>query len=385
MEDITEFFRNFFMAENWPARWSCGRWTGFHGWMYIVSDIAIWSAYFAIPIIILVVIQKRKEELPFIKILWLFILFILACGTTHLIDAIMFWYPAYRLSSFFLLGTAIISWITVYFLVKILPQALSLKSPAQLETIISERTFALEESINHQRVLNRDLDHFVYSASHDLKSPINNIEGLMTLLKEEIIQYDNKECIDVINRIDNSLSRVKKTINNLTDVLKVQRNPYEDRAQLNFEELLKEIVFENEELIRKANAIIETDFEIENIYYSQTGLKSILYNLVSNAVKYKSEKRRPLIKIKTFKRGADVVLTVEDNGLGMDIVKHREKVFGIFKRLNDTVEGSGIGLYIIKRLIEENGGTIDASSEVDKGSIFTIIIPPVKQHNHEKI
>ena len=62
----------------------------------------------------------------------------------------------------------------------------------------------------------------------------------------------------------------------------------------------------------------------------------------------------------------------------MDIVKHREKIFGIFKRLNDTVEGSGIGLYIIKRLIEESGGTIDVSSEVDKGSVFTIIIPPIK-------
>ena len=346
--------------------------------MYILSDIAIWSAYFAIPIIIIVFILKRKQELPFIKIFWLFILFILACGTTHLIDAIMFWYPAYRLSSFLLLGTAVISWTTVFFLIKTLPQALSLKSPAQLERIISERTSALEESNNHHIVLNKNLDHFVYSASHDLKSPINNIEGLMTLLKEEVLQYNNKDCVEVINRIDSSLLSVKKTINNLTDVLKVQRNPYEDKVQLNFETLLKEIIFENEELIRKADAIIETDFGVEAINYSRTGLKSILYNLVSNAVKYRSDKRQSLIKVRTFIKDSNVVLTIEDNGLGMDIVKHREKIFGIFKRLNDTVEGSGIGLYIIKRLIEENGGTIDVSSEVDKGSVFTIIIPPIK-------
>ena len=378
MNDIVEFFRNLFRAENWPARWSCGRWTGFHGWMYILSDIAIWSAYFAISIIIIVFILKRKQELPFIKIFWLFILFILACGTTHLIDAIMFWYPAYRLSSFLLLGTAVIYWTTVFFLIKTLPQALSLKSPAQLERIISERTSALEESNNHHIVLNKNLDHFVYSASHDLKSPINNIEGLMTLLKEEVLQYNNKDCVEVINRIDSSLLSVKKTINNLTDVLKVQRNPYEDKVQLNFETLLKEIIFENEELIRKADAIIETDFGVEAINYSRTGLKSILYNLVSNAVKYRSDKRQSLIKVRTFIKDSNVVLTVEDNGLGMDIVKHREKIFGIFKRLNDTVEGSGIGLYIIKRLIEENGGTIDVSSEVDKGSVFTIIIPPIK-------
>ncbi|HSZ87074.1 MAG TPA: hypothetical protein VK787_13670, partial [Puia sp.] len=116
MKDITDFFKYFFNAENWPARWSCGKWSGFHGWLYILSDIAIWGAYFAIPIIIIIFIKNRKEKLPFKKVFWAFILFILACGTTHFVDAIMFWYPAYRLSAFLLLGTAIISWGTVYIL-----------------------------------------------------------------------------------------------------------------------------------------------------------------------------------------------------------------------------------------------------------------------------
>ena len=281
MEDVIEFFQHFFLAENWPARWSCGRWTDFHGWLYILSDLAIWSAYFAIPIIIIVFVQKRKEELPFIKVFWLFILFILACGTTHLVDAIMFWYPAYRLSSFVLLGTAIISWATVLFLIKILPQAMNLKSPTQLEEIISERTVALEQSNKHQLKLNQDLDQFVYSASHDLKSPINNIEGLILLLKAELEEENSRDAsVDLLNRIDNSISRVKKSINILTDVLKVQRNPYEDKAQVNFEEILSEILVENEELIRTAKATIAKDFAVSAIFYSRTGLKSILYNLI---------------------------------------------------------------------------------------------------------
>ncbi len=373
MKDIIDFFKNFFLAENWPARWTCGKWTGFHGWLYIISDLAIWSAYFAIPLIIILFIQKRQQEIPFLKVFWLFTLFILACGTTHLLDAIMFWYPAYRISGFLLLGTAVISWATVFSLIKIMPQALSLKSPAQLEKIIIERTAELEQSNNDQIKLNRDLDNFVYSASHDLKSPINNIEGLVELLKTELNENRNLDNNFILEKIDYSLKRVKKTINSLTDVLKVQRNPYEDVEEVNFNELVKEILFENEELIKVSNAIFIKEFESEVITYSRTGLKSILYNLITNAVKYRSDKRQPLIKIHTSIQNSKIVLTIEDNGLGIDLTKHREKLFEIFKRLHDHVEGSGIGLYIIKRFIEENKGTIEVFSELDKGTTFKII------------
>lgn len=373
MEDIGEYFKNLFMAENWPARWSCGRWTSFHGWLYIVSDIAIWAAYFAIPFIIILFIQRRKHELPFLKIFWFFILFILACGTTHLFDAIMFWYPAYRLSSFLLLGTAIISWITVFVLIKILPEALKLKSPAQLERIIYNRTKELEESNRHQLSLNKNLDHFVYSASHDLKSPINNIEGIMFLLKTEIEPYSNPESIDLLNRIENSITRVKKTINSLTDVLKVQRNPYDDNEIISFEALLSEITIENESLIRTGKATITSTFDVQSINYSKTGLKSILYNLLTNAVKYRSENRPCKIEIKSFFQDQKIVLTIEDNGLGMDLIKHHDKVFGLFKRLHDHVDGTGIGLHIVKHLIEEKGGSINVYSEVDLGTTFKII------------
>jgi chemotaxis family two-component system sensor kinase Cph1 len=372
MDDIIEFFKNIFRAESWPARWTCGRWTDFHGWLYIFSDLFIWAAYFAIPLIIAIFIHKRKQELPFLKVFWLFILFILACGATHLIDAIMFWYPAYRLNGFLLMGTAFISWATVYSLIKILPTALSLRSPAQLEEIIAIRTAELKESHEHQVKLNENLDHFVYSASHDLKSPINNIEGLITLLKEELVKYNDNTCTDILERIEGSLNRVKKSVSNLTDVLKVQRSPYDDKEELNFNELVKDILLENQELIRISNAIIIKDFQVNNIIYSRAGLKSILYNLITNAVKYRSEKRAPIVRIRTFLQNGKIVLTVEDNGLGIDLKKNKAKLFSIFKRLHDHVEGSGIGLYIIKRLIEDNHGTIEVESAIDKGTEFKI-------------
>lgn len=347
MGEVIAFFKSLFMAESWPARWFCGTWTQFHGWLYVCADIAIWGAYFAIPFIIVLFIAKRKEELPFIKIFWLFILFILMCGSTHLIDAIMFWYPAYRLSAFLLFITALVSWTTVYFLVKILPEALSLKSPAQLEEIILERTAELQESNEHQIKLNQDLDHFVYSASHDLKSPINNIEGLFMLLKLDMERQNTiSENKDLIDKIDISLVRVKHTISSLSDILKVQRNPYEDTERIRFMDLFSEIMFENQEMIRQAEVSVSQNFEVDSIEYSRAGLKSIIYNLIINSVKYRSLNRKALVNVRTFVENDRVVLTVEDNGLGIDLPKNLEKVFGLFKRLHDHVEGSGIGLYI---------------------------------------
>lgn len=127
-------------TEKWPRRWIYGDWTAFHGWFYILSDISTSLAYFAVPIIILYFIRKRKNKLPFVQVFWLFILFILACGTTHFADAMLFWFPAYHLSGTILFVTGIISWVAVLGLVRVVPEALTLKTNEQLEQIVNLRT-----------------------------------------------------------------------------------------------------------------------------------------------------------------------------------------------------------------------------------------------------
>ena len=98
MDSLINFFRKLFDPEGFPPRWLCGDgWDAFTGWFYIVSDLMIWSAYFAIPLIIIRYITRRRDA-RFTRIYFLFASFILACGTTHLIDAILFWHPVYRLS-----------------------------------------------------------------------------------------------------------------------------------------------------------------------------------------------------------------------------------------------------------------------------------------------
>ncbi len=139
MDQVTEFFQKLFDYSDFPARWYCGPgWTDFHGWLYIISDLLIWSAYFAIPLIILWYSFKRKD-VRFHKIYYLFAAFILLCGATHLIDAIIFWYPIYRFSAVLLLITGIVSWVTVIYLIKAAPIALTLKTAEELEAEVESR------------------------------------------------------------------------------------------------------------------------------------------------------------------------------------------------------------------------------------------------------
>lgn len=138
MKPIAEFFNELFGAADWPARWYCGIWTDFHGWLYIVSDLAIWAAYFVIPIL-LILFVKKKPSLPLPKVFWLFGAFILFCGLTHLIDAIIFWWPAYKLSALLRFVTAVVSWITIFAIYKYLPIALSLKTAKDYEKELFER------------------------------------------------------------------------------------------------------------------------------------------------------------------------------------------------------------------------------------------------------
>lgn len=132
MTEFAEFFVKLFDTADWPPRWICGKWSDFHGWLYIFSDITIWLAYFFIPVILIWFVQKNPR-VPFLPVFWLFSLFIILCGSTHILDALMFWWPGYRLSALLRFFTAIVSLATVFALIKDLPSALLLKPEKELE------------------------------------------------------------------------------------------------------------------------------------------------------------------------------------------------------------------------------------------------------------
>lgn len=145
MDQIVEFFSRLLDTSDWPPRWICGIWSDFHGWLYIISDTITWLAYFIIPIIIIWFIQ-RNPRIPFLPVFWLFGLFIVFCGLTHLMDAIIFWWPAYRLSALLRFFTAVVSITTVFALIRDLPKLLN----------IQDLTESSKEEELRQEILERD-------------------------------------------------------------------------------------------------------------------------------------------------------------------------------------------------------------------------------------
>lgn len=191
MNQVLDFFRKLFDTADWPPRWHCGNWTDFHGWLYIVSDILIWSAYFAIPLIILKYISRRTDA-KFIRGYFLFAAFILACGSTHLLDAITFWYPVYRLNALVRLITGILSWGTVFYTIYILPQATSLKSHAQLEKEAMERKKA-EDDLKRTNLLLNEAQEISKMGSWQWDIPDNKLIWSENLYRIYGINNDGKK------------------------------------------------------------------------------------------------------------------------------------------------------------------------------------------------
>ncbi|MCX2740595.1 CHASE domain-containing protein [Pontibacter anaerobius] len=234
----------------------------------------------------------------------------------------------------------------------------------------------LSSKNNELQRINNDLDSFVYTASHDLKSPIANMEGLATLLRDILQGKLEEEDMEVLDMLQNSINKLKGTIADLTEITKVQKELQSSMEPLHFGDMLQDITADLEATVQETGAVLNTDIQVENINYARKNLRSIIYNLVSNAIKYKSPERSPEISIKTYEEGEYVVLEVQDNGLGIK-KEQQHKLFTMFKRLHTHVEGTGIGLYIVKRIIENNGGKIEVSSELGKGTTFKVYFKQV--------
>jgi signal transduction histidine kinase len=227
--------------------------------------------------------------------------------------------------------------------------------------------------------INSDLDSFVYIASHDLKSPVNNIEGLMEVLQMDL--QNGKKVDYIIEMIKKSTERFKQTIVALTEVTKAQYNDGESLDEkLDVREIFTEVILGLDALVKKHSSVIETAFEITAIDYSRKDLTSIFYNLLSNAIKYRAPARPSFISVTTgISEDNYCFIAVRDNGLGLQ-GDYKEKIFRMFKRMHDHVEGSGVGLYIIKRIAENHGGRVEVFSEYNKGSVFTVYLKRNREH-----
>ncbi len=223
---------------------------------------------------------------------------------------------------------------------------------------------------------NVDLDNFIYTASHDLKAPIANIEGFLKAMDRKLSteSRQNETVQQIFQMLYGSVNRFKTTIRDLTEVAKIGKEDSGDADSLYLAGVLEEVLEDLKPQIQESQARLEIRLDCETVHFSRKNLKSILYNLVSNALKYRSPDRVPVVHIYCRRQDAHNVFTVQDNGLGIDM-RQEEKLFALFKRLHSHVEGTGIGLYIVKRIIENAGGKIQVDSKVGVGSTFKVFFP----------
>ncbi|WP_017731923.1 CHASE domain-containing protein [Nafulsella turpanensis] len=242
--------------------------------------------------------------------------------------------------------------------------------------IDNSRLFETTRKKNTELIrINNDLDNFVYTASHDLKAPVLNIEGLLNALKVAMEKKNTDQVDKIVEMMNISVLKFKETIQALTDVARTNKNLDEKVEEVDLQEILEDIRLSVNELIIDAGVRIQQDLECGLLHFSKPNLRSILLNLITNAIKYRSPERLPLITVSCHKKDDGfVTLKVKDNGLGIP-ASQLSKIFVMFKRYHTHTEGTGVGLYLVKRIVENYGGTIGVESVEGQGSTFTIELP----------
>jgi light-regulated signal transduction histidine kinase (bacteriophytochrome) len=253
------------------------------------------------------------------------------------------------------------------------------------EEKVKELNHKLLENIERLESANRDLDRFAFMASHDLQEPLRKM-----LMFSDRLAHKYKNILDdegkmFISRIQHAGERMQALIK---DILLFSKTSIEKPVfvETNLNEILGEVLSEMENVIKEKNAIINAE-PLSNLYVNPVLMRPLFHNLISNAIKYSKKDVQPLVKIysefSAGQNGPDAEVKnkycriyVEDNGIGFD-QKYSEQIFGMFKRLHlhSEFEGTGIGLALCKKIVEEHNGFITARSKVNEGSTFIISLP----------
>jgi signal transduction histidine kinase len=384
---MLDFLRKLFDSDFMPHG-HCYFWRPEIVWLHVASDALVAASYYMIPFSLVYLVRKRKD----LVFHWMFILFgvfILACGTTHLMSIWTLWHGTYRLDGMVKAITALASFPTALLMFRLVPQAIKLPSPEQLRHEIDDRRRAedaarklnaeLEDRVaSRTAALKRSNDalrKFAYVASHDLQEPIRMVATYNQLLEK---RYKGQLGADADAYIGFAIEGSKRMAQLVTDLLDyaetLDANATGSASWVNPTKVLK--IVEEDLRIAIAERCAEIHIEeLPEIYISPTHLKQIFQNLISNALKYSRAGLKPVIDIRAEMKEDEWLFSVRDNGVGFDM-KYHDQIFDAFKRLHtrDT-PGSGVGLSICRNVVELYGGRMWAESAPGSGSTFCFTVP----------
>jgi len=228
-----------------------------------------------------------------------------------------------------------------------------------------------EQLIRELTQNNKDLQQFSYITSHNLRAPLSNLTGLLSLIDD--IPIENEELKEILNGFNKSTHLLNETINDLVKVIIIKDNPSIEREDVMLKDIFENVLSQLDFLIGLHKPIIKFNFEeVSFLNTNKAYLDSILLNLLTNSIKYKSESRKLKVNITANQLDDYVVLIFTDNGIGIDLERNRDKIFGLYQRFHDYPDSKGLGLYLVKSQVETMGGTINIESKVNAGTTFTL-------------
>lgn len=380
---------DFFNSTGFMPHGHCFLWTPSLLWVYVAADSIIAVSYYTIPFALWYFVKKR-EDLPFSWIFVMFGVFVMACGTTHIFSVWNIWQPHYWADAGVKVVTAAASVLTAILIWPLIPSALAIPSQEQLkrknqelqnevshrnqaETSLQEINKTLAERTAQLEAVNRELEAFSYSVAHDLRAPLRHIEGYSQFLITEAKGLNDIEA-HYLDAIVQSTTKMGKLIDDLLTLSRTGRlGVQEQSVDMN-------VVVEaarRECLPASGGDSIEWRLGNLPVVHGDAALLQVVFtNLLSNAAKFSRGSERPLIQIDSQDgEGDEVIIVVKDNGVGFNPL-YQSKLFGVFQRLHreDEFEGTGIGLAIVRRIIERHGGRVWAEGKLNQGASFFVAL-----------
>ncbi len=221
---------------------------------------------------------------------------------------------------------------------------------------------------------NAELERFTYTVSHDLKSPLVTITGFLGYLDQDARAGKFDSFSKDINRIRQAVDKMQTLLNDLLELSRIGRI-INDPVEISFGALVRDALSLLDGSIKASHVNIEFVDEGYSVYGDRVRLLEVLQNLIDNAIKFMKSQPTPRIRIGSIKNSEnEPVFFVQDNGMGID-PQYKDRIFGLFNKLDANTTGTGIGLTLVKRIIEVHGGSIWIESEIDKGTTFYFTIP----------
>jgi PAS domain S-box-containing protein len=228
----------------------------------------------------------------------------------------------------------------------------------------------LNKSFSLVNEQNKRLLNFSYIVSHNLRSHTSNIISILNFLEKEDTVAEKSELLQHLKRVSLSLN---DTLYNLNEVVSIRNNMNMVMEPLNLREyILQALGVLSEQIIQKNVNIVNDVPENTLVNYNPAYLESVVLNFISNAIKYSSPERQPKIILSISHENGSMILNVSDNGIGIDMKKNGDKLFGMYKTFNNNPDARGIGLFITKNQIDAMGGKVEVESELGKGTSFKI-------------